>query len=179
MKKRVLALFIVSIMAFSIAGCSSGGETTSQTTDTTQETTETTAMTEEEYISKVTEINESIASESLAAMSGVDTSDMNALVDATKKMAEALKPYYEELAGLQAPEKFADAQEKIKVGAEASIEVLNTSIEMFDLVVNGEITDMDEMTAKTEELEAKLTEFQVKAADLEAGLSEVLEAAAE
>ena len=53
------------------------------------------------------------------------------MADATKKLIGEIKPIYEELGNLNAPEEFASQQEKIKSGCTASVETLDLSLELI------------------------------------------------
>lgn len=164
--KWIALIMAVSMMAISLVACGGNTEPDSSVpvSDTSTESkTETTALSEEEYIAKIKEIHEGITKVSTEIMANVDTTDVEALVSATKEMIEAVKPSYVELRDLIAPEKYAEAQAKIKRGCEASLRSLEISLEMFD-----NMTDAD-----------KIAELQQEASDLESTVLELAEGLAE
>lgn len=119
------------------------------------------ALSEEDYMAKIKELSEKIATES-APYATIDTTDLATAIPQVQEMGNALKPLYEELANLQAPEKYAEAQAKIKSGASASAELLEISLEILE---NGG----DD--AKVAELQEKYANLQTAANDLAAGAS--------
>lgn len=119
------------------------------------------ALSEEDYMAKIGELSGKIATES-APYATIDTTDLATAIPQVQEMGKALKPLYEELANLQAPEKYAEAQAKIKSGASASAELLEISLEILE---NGG----DD--AKVAELQEKYANLQTAANDLAAGAS--------
>ena len=132
------------------------------------------AMSEEDYKAKITEIGNSVNDlmpEVTAAQAKASTDPQAAMKELTATVNK-MKPLYTELAGLKAPEKFADAQTKIKNGAEASVELLDLTLEMMELALDP--AKASEATAKMTELQEKMTGFTDKAAELTEGLTEVM-----
>ncbi len=176
MKKNILAragvLAVAAALTFSVAGCGSDKKADAPV----QGQEEKKEMTEEEYKAKVQELYDSIQTESTSAMEGVDQTDMTALVEATKSMVEKVKPFYEELAGLEAPETYAESQAKIKEGADASVEMLSISLELMEMATDSSTSDADKQT-KAAELQEKATDLATKAQSMADGLAEVIDAA--
>ena len=151
---------VVCMMSLSLAAC---GEQPSEPSSDASTPAENTQLSEEDYTAKVQEIYDSITKASLDAMTGVDTTDVNAIMDATKSLIAAVKPFYTELRDLVAPEKYESAQAKIKSGCEASLRALEISLEIFD-----NATDMD----KVAELQQEAADLQEQALQLAEGLTE-------
>lgn len=107
-------------------------------------------------------------------MAGVDSTDQEKVIEATKKMVEDVKPLYEQMGALTAPDSLKDQQTKISEGAIASLEMLNLSLEMIELGTNPDL-NAEEVEAKTVELTEKMTGFQTVAADMAAALTEIMQ----
>ena len=157
-KKRFLALLMAAAMCLSLAACSKdeepkddGGSTPgvsdndkkdeNGTQDDKQDSGE--ALSEEDYKAKITEIGNKVTeltNDVNAAQTKAATDPEGAINDLIDVVAE-MKPLYQELADLKAPEKFAAAQAKIKSGCEASVEMLDLTVEMMELAVDPEQAD--------------------------------------
>lgn len=169
MKKLLKKLGIISLilmLVFSLGAC---GEDSTGNKDDGQKSSA--QMTEDDYKAKVEEIYNSITVASQEAMTGIDTTDLEATVTATKSLLVKVRPLYEELGGLNAPDAFKSSQEKIKTGADASLELLDLSAEMFDMQANP---DQEKISEKLTELTEQMANFQTKAQDLATGLEEVM-----
>ena len=132
------------------------------------------ALSEEDYKAKITEIGNKVAeltNDVNAAQTKASTDPEGAINDLIDIVAE-MKPLYQELANLKAPEKFADAQAKIKSGCEASVEMLDLTVEMMELAVDPD--QADKAQEKLTELTEKMTEYQADAQTLTEGLTEVM-----
>lgn len=132
------------------------------------------ALSEEDYKAKITEIGNKVAeltNDVNAAQAKATTDPEGAINDLIDIVAE-MKPLYQELADLKAPEKFAAAQAKIKSGCEASVEMLDLTVEMMELAVDPE--QADKAQEKLTELTEKMTEYQADAQTLTEGLTEVM-----
>ncbi len=188
-KKRFLALLMAAAMCLSLAACSKdeepkddGGSTPgvsdndkkdeNGTQDDKQDSGE--ALSEEDYKAKITEIGNKVTeltNDVNAAQTKAATDPEGAINDLIDVVAE-MKPLYQELADLKAPEKFAAAQAKIKSGCEASVEMLDLTVEMMELAVDPE--QADKAQEKLAELTEKMTEYQSDAQTLTEGLTEVM-----
>lgn len=128
-------------------------------------------MTEEDYKAKVLELftNVTAVAPELAA---VDQTDAEAVIAATKKVAEVTKASYGEMALLNAPDSLATAHADIKEGAEASVRLMDISLEMIELG-QTDITQED-AAAKVGEFQAEMVELATKAQKLNTGLIAVL-----
>lgn len=133
------------------------------------------ALSEEDYKAKITEIGNKVAeltNDVNAAQTKASTDPEGAINDLIDIVAE-MKPLYQELADLKAPEKFVEAQKKIKSGCEASVEMLDLTVEMMELAVDPE--QADKAQEKLTELTEKMTEYQADAQTLTEGLQEVMQ----
>ena len=187
--KKLMALLMAAAMMLSLAACSKdeepkddGGSTPgvsdnykkdeNGTQDDKQDSGE--ALSEEDYKAKITEIGNKVTeltNDVNAAQTKAATDPEGAINDLIDVVAE-MKPLYQELADLKAPEKFAAAQAKIKSGCEASVEMLDLTVEMMELAVDPE--QADKAQEKLAELTEKMTEYQSDAQTLTEGLTEVM-----
>ena len=187
--KKLMALLMAAAMMLSLAACSKdeepkddGGSTPgvsdndkkdeNGTQDDKQDSGE--ALSEEDYKAKITEIGNKVTeltNDVNAAQTKAATDPEGAINDLIDVVAE-MKPLYQELADLKAPEKFAAAQAKIKSGCEASVEMLDLTVEMMELAVDPE--QADKAQEKLAELTEKMTEYQSDAQTLPEGLTEVM-----
>lgn len=182
MMKRILAAVLVGCMAVAMSACgakepvpapsessqAASSDTASVSSAASEEAPSSSAaqadaagLSEEDYKAKVKSLMADIETKSTEAMKDIDLTNVEALVKATSDMIEQVKPMYEELSSLQAPAKYADAQTKIKTGVDASLELLNLSL---DMIQNGGDAE------KVAELQAKTAELGTIAQDLNAGL---------
>lgn len=78
-------------------------------------------MSEEEYKAKVQEIGEKITelSSDVTSLESQASTDPQGAIDGLTEIINEMRPLYDELANLKAPEKYADAQAKIKEGSSA------------------------------------------------------------
>ena len=187
--KKLMALLMAAAMMLSLAACGNaeepkddGGSTPgvsdndkkdeNGTQDEKQDSGE--ALSEEDYKAKITEIGNKVTeltNDVNAAQTKAATDPEGAINDLIDVVAE-MKPLYQELADLKAPEKFAAAQAKIKSGCEASVEMLDLTVEMMELAVDPE--QADKAQEKLAELTEKMTEYQSDAQTLTEGLTEVM-----
>lgn len=132
------------------------------------------ALSEEDYKAKITDIGNKVAeltNDVNAAQTKAATDPEGAIKDLID-IVDEMKPLYQELADLKAPEKFAAAQAKIKSGCKASVEMLDLTVEMMQLAVDPE--QADKAQEKLTELTEKMTEYQADAQTLTEGLTEVM-----
>ena len=73
---------------------------------------------------------------------------------------------------LKAPAKYAAAQAKIKEGSQASVDMLDLTVEMMELALDP--NKHAEAKQKLDELTGKLSQYQADAEKLSEGLSEVM-----
>ncbi len=118
-------------------------------------------LTAEEYKNKLNEIYTSIQTETETAKTNINSSDLKTSNDARKALSEKLKPIYEQLTSLNAPEEFKEAQEKIKTGANAAIEALDLSIKMINLGTDVTTEQQAELTAQMNTLTETMKELNV------------------
>mgnify|MGYP001027426841 FL=1 len=116
--KRIVALVAVAVMGMSVVACGGNAAGTEASSS---------ALTEEEYAAKVEELQAALEKVGTEANS-LDPTD----VEGAKKLLEDLKAPFVEFAAVQAPEKYAEAQEKYKSGSEAMVEYIDSVSEMLD-----------------------------------------------
>lgn len=125
----------------------------------------------DDYKAKVTEIYQTIETESQTYASSLNPNDIEGMVSTTKEFVEKMKPYYEQLAALEAPEEFADEQAKIKAGAEASSEMLDLSVELMEL--EGDPDAAAKAQDKLTDLQTKMTNLQQTVGDFQTAITTV------
>lgn len=167
--KKTLALTLVMamVMMFTLAGC--GG-------DDKKADGAGGAMSEKDYVAKVTELYKGAESAASDGMAGLDQTDPQKMIDGLNKIIDEVKPLYEEMGALQAPEKYADQQAKIKAGCDAAVELLQLSADMTDMAVKAQTGDVtpEEAQSKISELTSKMTELQATATDFQSAVDEVM-----
>ena len=181
MKKHLMKTFALAaalVLSLSLTACSPKEEaSTGDDTTNTEQSAEPEAsadLSDEDYVAKVTELYTAIQTDSLAAMEGVDQTDMTQMVDATKKMVENVKPYYDELATLKTSGQYKEAQEQITTGAVASSKMLDISLELMEMGTNPGSASEEELQKKAEELQAQVATFSTDAQMLATGISTVM-----
>lgn len=179
MKKSVAVTMTALMLSVAVVGCggspkAEGTTAGAEVTTTAPETTTAAPLTEAEYKEQITTIYSSITQISTEAMAGVDATDQDKVIEATKKMIEDVKPLYEQMGALTAPDSLKDQQTKISEGAIASLEMLNLSLEMIELGTNPDLKP-EEVEAKTVELTEKMAGMQTIGADMTAALAEVMQ----
>lgn len=181
MKKHLMKTFALAaalVMTLSLTACqpkdSSAPEGESQSTEDQVEPEESAELSDEEYVAKVTELYTAIQNESLSAMQNIDQTDMVQMGEATKKMVETVKPYYDELATLKTSGTYAEAASQIQTGATASAKMLDISLELINLGLEGGSANEDEVMKKAEELQAQVTTLAADAQLLSTGITTVM-----
>lgn len=190
--KRLAALLLAAGMVLTLVGCNKDdagtddkGTDSSQTgekdtgvdnenNDENVDEGNITTLTEEEYKAKITEIGNKVGelTEDVTAAQSQATEDPQGALTSLTETVNQMRPLYDELANLAAPENFADAQAKIKEGAEASVEILDLTLEMMELASNPDT--IEEAQTKMTELTEKMTSYSDQASKLTEGLTEVL-----
>ncbi len=190
--KRLAALLLAAGMVLTLVGCnkddagtddkgtdsSQAGEkdtgVDNENNDENDDEGNITTLTEEEYKAKITEIGNKVGelTEDVTAAQSQATEDPQGALTSLTETVNQMRPLYDELANLAAPENFADAQAKIKEGAEASVEILDLTLEMMELASNPDT--IEEAQTKMTELTEKMTSYSDQASKLTEGLTEVL-----
>ena len=190
--KRLAALLLAAGMVLTLVGCNKDdagtddkGTDSSQTgekdtgvdnenNDENVDEGNITTLTEEEYKAKITEIGNKVGelTEDVTAAQSQATEEPQGALTSLTETVNQMRPLYDELANLAAPENFADAQAKIKEGAEASVEILDLTLEMMELASNPDT--IEEAQTKMTELTEKMTSYSDQASKLTEGLTEVL-----
>ena len=94
------------------------------------------ALTEEEYQTAVTELNDKLTSIQTDA-SALDPNDP----DAAKQLLEDMKAPFQDFINITPPASYADAQEKMKSGCQAMIDYLDTVNSMLEETDEGKLQE--------------------------------------
>ena len=131
-------------------------------------------LSEQAYKAKILEIGNQVAelSPSVSAAQKKASSDPEGALKDLIAIVAKMKPLYQELADLKAPAKYAAAQAKIKEGSQASVDMLDLTVEMMELALDP--NKHAEAKQKLDELTGKLSQYQADAEKLSEGLSEVM-----
>lgn len=143
--KRLLAVLMAGIMAFSLAACG-GKEGGGSAADPNAPV----AMTEEEYQAAV----EDLGAKMSRLQEGVNAAENDP--EAAKKILEEVKATLTEFMELNPPESYAEGHAKIESGCEALIEVLDIALEITEMDMTS--PDMDKLTEKLTRMQEKMTE---------------------
>lgn len=180
--KKLLTFLLVGCMAISMAACGGDKANDPAPTEPGTETTDTPAdaekpdeepaeapadtasgeLTEDGYVEKVNSIMAEVQKQSTELMAGIDVTDTDSVATATKDLIGTVKPMYEELANLQAPAKYADAQAKMKSGADASVQLLQLSLDVLESQGDPD---------KVAELQEKMAELGILAQDINSAMA--------
>lgn len=137
--KRLFVLMLALSMTLSLAACKkdegNGGGSDGK-------------MSVQDYEAKMKELEETVTSLNSEINSKMSTLDMANADDIKqfKTFVEDMKKPLNELAGLQAPEKYAAAQAKYKSGCEAMVKALDAVVELVDMSSDPENVDQDKLT---------------------------------
>lgn len=132
------------------------------------------ALSEQAYKNKILEIGNKVAelSPSVSAAQQKAASDPEGALKDLIAIVAKMKPLYQELANLKAPAKYAAAQAKIREGSQASVDMLDLTVEMMELALDP--SKRAEAQQKLNELNGKMTQYQADAQKLSEGLTEVM-----
>lgn len=175
MKKKLGTLILTMLLALPISCYGAELQNPNVSAENTQAEVSV-PLSEEEYYKAVKDNCNAIfvlSEEFNQSISTLDLNDLDSIVNATKTTVEKTKPYYIALRDLNAPPKYAEAQAKIKSGANASIETLDLSVEMVDVALDTSLSS-DDITKKIAEFEQRLDEIYPYINDLSEGLFKVL-----
>ena len=169
--KKIIAFMMTALLSVMVlTACSSSDSPKSSADDSN--TTASQTLTKDEYVEKVKSLSTEISE--VTAKYSTDMQSTATMADATKKLIGEIKPIYEELGNLNAPEEFASQQEKIKSGCTASVETLDLSLELIQLGLGETQASAEDLTAKMTELNSKITELSSQAQGLTTALQEVM-----
>ena len=156
--KKIIAFMMTALLSVMVlTACSSSDSPKSSADDSN--TTASQALTKDEYVEKVKSLSTEISEVTAKYSTDMQSTDQATMADATKKLIGEIKPIYEELGNLNAPEEFASQQEKIKSGCTASVETQASA---------------EDLTAKMTELNSTITELSSQAQGLTTALQEVM-----
>lgn len=125
-------------------------------------------MSEEAYKAKLKEIidnAEKITIEYMDLFSNLNLEDTDKMMKVTNNFVYEMRPLYLELTQLNAPEFYIQEQEKIKIGGETSIKVLEFLVEMCEIFNSNlshyeAIQRLDAIEKEMSNLQGKLDDFQ-------------------
>lgn len=186
--KRIAVLAAVAVMGMSMAACGNKAEeAAANETEATEapaaedaaaeapaeaeeapaeEAPAAETLTEEEYVAKAEEASDKLVTTMTNVQTDLASMDLTD-IDAITEYVEGLKTPLVEFAALQAPEKYAEVQDKFKESCEALIEYFDLCIE---LMAPDADADVAELTAKTTEImttvQTNLTEAYTMMAEL-------------
>ena len=167
--KKIIAFMMTALLSVMVlTACSSSDSPKSSADDSN--TTASQALTKDEYVEKVKSLSTEISKVTAKYSTDMQSTDQATMADATKKLIGEIKPIYEELGNLNAPEEFASQQEKIKSGCTASVETLD----LIQLGLGETQASAEDLTAKMTELNSKITELSSQAQGLTTALQEVM-----
>lgn len=173
--KKFIALTLTVLMSITILTSCGGQKSPSSSAD--PQKTESQVLSKEEYVDKVKSSSNEISEISNKYSADMQSSDTNTAADATTAFVNEIRPIYEELAALNAPEEFSSQQGKIKKGCEASLEILDLSVELIELG-RGDIQGKEEEIAeKVTQINSKMSELMDQAQDMTSAINEVVTAA--
>ncbi len=166
-KTLAMTLVLAMVMIFTLAGCGGGDDKNAGGNG---------ALSEKDYVAKVTELYKSAETAATDGMGQVDQTDPQKMIDGLNKVIEDVTPIYEEMGALQAPEKYADQQAKIKAGCDAAVELLKLSADMTDMAVKAQAGEVDQEEAQTklQELTSKMTDLQAASTEFQTAVDEVM-----
>jgi|GEM_PF-2383546 len=174
MKKK---LMLVGALVLSLVLISCGKKDSSDTptsTPTSNTGSQSSQLTVAQYKEEVQKIFGEIEEASLP-MSSINMADPTGAMNAAKEVIEKTTPLYERLGSLNAPASLSEAQVKLKDGADASLELIKLSSEMFEFTSNPP-SDMSVLTSKMQEIQEKMNELQTKAIGMTEAMSEIMTA---
>ena len=174
MKKRVLGILLVGVLALALAGCSGDSNAKSNSTDpntTSQveqnETPDTTSdtMDEASYMEKVNALPDAttdFSTDMAEIMSTMSTAtsqeDLDALLAPLEELRAYEQPYYDFAAIDNPPEKYAEAHERLANACTQMGDVLDEYVDLMKGVLEGTASEedgqaiADKMTAAADEI---------------------------
>ena len=157
-----MAIILLFVSLLSACGQNNAGGGSSQE--------ESSPLSREDYISEVNSICDNIVSVSARYEDDMNSSDVTQVLETTKSMVGEIRPLYVNLGELKAPAEFEEQQKQIKDGCDASVEVLDLSVQLM------EMENADQNQEEVQNISARIAELSPKLSDLNTVLSEVREA---
>lgn len=102
-----------------------------------------------------------------------DMGDLDNAIKITREVSRKITPLYKKLSNLNAPDSLKKSHAKIKEGSEAGIEILEVSLEFFELKFNPNVTYSGDRAKKIQEIENEIVILNKKSLKLQEGLIEV------
>lgn len=134
MVKTVVSLIMLCAMTLSLAAC--GGSSSG-------------ALSEEDYVKEIEKVGTAMVELQNNAASATD-------VEGAKKLLEDLKTQFNNMAQLNAPDKYKDAQAKIKSGSEAMVKYIDMALKAAD----GTMPSADDQQKMMEYITTAMTDLQ-------------------
>ena len=172
MKKK---LMLVGMLVLSMLLVSGGGKIyCSDTPATSSANTESQSalLTVDQYKEEIQKIISEIG-EFEVIVSNINPADLTAAIETYKEIIPKLTPLYEKLGSLNAPASLSGAQSKLKEGADASLELIKLTSEMFEFI-SGSPSDISLLTNKMLEIQEQMNLLQTKALGMDEALVEIM-----
>lgn len=169
MKKK---LMLLSALVLSLFLVSCGGKKDDAKKTDAPKTEAAKQLSVAEYKTEVEKIFKEIQDAS-APMQTINPGDPTAAMKAAKEVITKVTPLYENLSTLQAPDSLKNAQSKLKDGADASLELLKVSSEMFEFASNPSAAGNADIMKKMQELQGKMSDLQSKAVGMNEAITEI------
>ena len=170
--KKITALALTLLMSLTVLTACGDQKTPAFSADQQKKQ----VLTKDEYVEKVKNLSMEVSEITNKYSADIQSSDVNAAADATSQLIAEIKPIYEEMGALNAPEEFASQQSTIKAGCDASVEILNLSLELIDLGRGKIEGNEEEIANKVTELNSKITDLTSQAQEMTAAITEVITA---
>ncbi|MGF6906887.1 hypothetical protein [Fusobacterium sp. PH5-44] len=168
MKKKLMLLsaLVLSLLLVSCGGKKDDAPKTNAPAAATKQ------LSVSEYKTEVAKISKEIQDAS-ASMQTINPGDPTAAMKVAKEVITKVTPLYEKLSALKAPDSLKNAQAKLKDGADASLELLKISSEMFEFASNPTAAGNADVVKKMQDLQAKMSDLQSKAVGMNEAMVEI------
>jgi len=176
--KKKLMLIGALVLSFALVSCGGKKEEAPKAaakTEAAAKTAEAKEMTVAEYKEEVQKITKEIE-EVGKPMQSVNPGDPTAAMKTAKEVIAKIAPLYEKLGSLKAPASLAGAQSKLKDGADASLELIKASSEMFEFASNPSAAGQADVMKKMQEIQGKMADLQSKAQGMSEAMTEIMNA---
>ncbi len=175
--KKILVFGLTILMSMAMLTACGGDGNNGNSSDTPSSgQSSASPLTKDEYIQQITDISTQITEISSKYSDDMNSGDTTKTAEATRNMVAELKPLYDQLSNLSAPEEFAEQQSRITEGCEASLEALDLSLEVIDLSLSSDGSDVTDATAKMQELTDQINSLEEKANAMQTALTEIMSA---
>ena len=170
MKKK---LMLIGMLVLSMLLGSGGGKIyASNSTAAVSTESQSDQLTVAQYKEEVRKIISEIG-EFEVIVSNMNPADLTTSIEIYKEIVPKLTPLYEKLGSLNAPASLSGAQSKLKEGADASLELIKLTSEMFEFI-SGPPSDISLLTNKMLEIQEQMNLLQTKALGMDEALVEIM-----